>query len=573
MYKKLLLTIILTFICSLAHAATTYYACTSGGTWSASIWVTSTGAQAACTGGTTIGTANNAVLNASSGNVTIGASVSEASLNETGYSGTLAFGTFTLTLTAGATLQGIMSSTSGIISVTGGGVTLAATPTGTTFPTLTLKTAAQTLTSGGFSWPGALNLDYAGTITLLGNWVNSGLVTWTLATNLNQTTNETFTGNGGLTMTATSGTTSTAPFIFEGGTLAFGTRTLSAPSGITLSGAMTSTSGTLIVSGGGITLAGTPTGSFPLLEFTTAGQTLTSGGFTWPGKLTFNYAGTFTLLGNWVNTGLVTILAPLVLNSTTTETFTENGGITVDSNTSGTAGIINGGGTWSATGVASGTISNNFTFAGDSTVSGTVGYRDGTLTWVSGTITTTGSTFDIFSGVATPVTINTPSTGMSWNNILIYNTASVIFNANLNLTGALVTMWEDTTFSGTFTTITMANFSVMGTFTSVQGAVAQTFPAGTILNVTSGLNLYSGPPYNGATSTTTIQSGTPSSPIYLNYTGTAANCVVADVVFTDVNASGSSQTIYDYGATPSILTRTTNIIPINQNNIGGGFIQ
>ena len=110
MIKKLLLTIILTFICSLAHAATTYYACTSGGTWSASIWVTSTGAQAACTGHTTIGTANNAVLNASSGNVTIGASVSEASLNETGYTGTLAFGTFILTITGGATLQGVMSS-------------------------------------------------------------------------------------------------------------------------------------------------------------------------------------------------------------------------------------------------------------------------------------------------------------------------------------------------------------------------------------------------------------------------------------------------------------------------------
>jgi hypothetical protein len=56
----------------------------------------------------------------------------------------------------------------------------------------------------------------------------------------------------------------------------------------------------------------------------------------------------------------------------------------------------------------------------------------------------------------------------------------------------------------------------------------------------------------------TIRSTIASSDTFLTYQGTAANCKIAGMTFTDVNASGSAQALDNwYGGT---LTRTTNII-------------
>src|ERR1700722_16527763 len=171
--KKLLFLLVLACVLHPHYAyATTWYGCSSGGNWNgASVWTSVIGDQTGCTGATGNPVAGDtATLNSTSGNITITAAAAAATLNMTGYTHTLAFGAQTLTLTAGATLQGAFSASTGIMSISGGGVTLAATPTGTTFPAIKLITANQTLTSGGFQWPGQINFDFAGTFTFNGNW-------------------------------------------------------------------------------------------------------------------------------------------------------------------------------------------------------------------------------------------------------------------------------------------------------------------------------------------------------------------------------------------------------------------
>lgn len=184
-----------------------------------------------------------------------------------------------------------------------------------------------------------------------------------------------------------------------GGTLAFGTQTLSVTGAAILRGAMTNISGT-IRANGGVTLAGTPTGTCPVLSIDTA-STLTSGGFTWPGALTFNVNGIIKLAGAWINTGVVTYVWTTNLNydSSSAETLTCNGGLmmSANSNTTPTATIILGGGTWSG----NKTLYNNFTInCTTATISGSVRYNKGILTYTAGAITTTGSTLFI-DGVCT----------------------------------------------------------------------------------------------------------------------------------------------------------------------------
>lgn len=220
--KKLLLTLILLFLCSNAFALTNQYACTSGGTWSGSIWVLTTGAQVACTGGSTPITTDEQVLNSSSGNVTLTASTSTADLSMSGYTGTFTINSaVTLTDTGAADLQGVFSAGSPTTSiiVIEGGVTLDATPTGSSFPLLNFTTANQTLTSGGFTWPGNLNFSLtSGVFTLVGNWITSGLTTFSNTTDLNYTTTETYSTNNGLTLSAaTISNASNATIIIGGG--------------------------------------------------------------------------------------------------------------------------------------------------------------------------------------------------------------------------------------------------------------------------------------------------------------------------------------------------------------------
>jgi hypothetical protein len=91
-----------------------------------------------------------------------------------------------------------------------------------------------------------------------------------------------------------------------------------------------------------------------------------------------------------------------------------------------------------------------------------------------------------------------------------------------------------------------------------------TLAAGQTIEVANDLFIATLLPY-----TVTILSGTPGSPTYLNYLGTAANCKVFSATFTDIDASGSAQPIDNwYGGT---LTRTAGIVNRTSADIAQRF--
>lgn len=318
------------------------------------------------------------------------------------------------------------------------------------------------------------------------------------------------------------------------GTLAFGNQNLTVTGGVTLAGTLSAGTGTLSLTGS---------------------QTLTSNGITFPGKLTINATNiTETLVGNWVNTGLVTIgnIGPITVNSTTSETLTCNGGLTSSGtgSLSGTAKVIFGGGTITAALF----IANNVDINCSTLTISNLFYKTGTLTYVAGTITTTGSTLSLSAAC----TLNT--NGMTWNNVVL----SVNATTTITLTSAL-------TCSGTFgTTSTGGSITMAGSFNiscanlsffHTNSGLTQTFVVGTTITVTNSINV-AGDPSGG---TMTIKSGTPSSSAFLKYQGTPGNSRALGAIITDIDASGGN-TVYDYFGT---LLRTVNITNITSPGGGG----
>ncbi len=275
-----------------------------------------------------------------------------------------------------------------------------------------------------------------------------------------------------------------------------------------------------------------------------ATATLTSAAVTFPGSLTFTLNGTMTLVGDWIVTGLVTnSTTTLTLNKTTAETLTCNGGLTVTGAMAGTVGIIIGGtgGIWSGSAV---NLSNNLTFnCTTATVSGSVRYSTGTMTYTAGTITTTNSTLNL-QGLG--IILNT--NGITWNNIIFGYGDTVTLTSNLTCSGTLsITALTSHAFSGAY------NISCATLTVSASGNSSLTLAAGQILTVSTYLYLGGAP----GTAVQTIKSGTASSATNLVYQGTAANCEVFAMTFTDVDASTSAQGIDNWqGGT---LTRCTNI--------------
>ena len=310
--KKLLFIFLFLFLCSKADAAT-YYAINAGGNWTAGgTWSTISAKDATRVGGVTAPTnADTCYLDDYSGNVTINAASACLNIDENtngAYGGTLAFGTQILTVSGDATLRGAMTNTSGTIIVVGN-TTLAATPTGT-FPLLTLTPTADNkiMTSGGFTWGGALKFTAAKITKLSGAWVNTGLVTITSMSSLNYNANstETLTCNGGLTVTFLSGTiTPTATVILGGGTWSganpfynnlnfVGNSTVS---GIVsyLTGTMTYVSGTITTTSSTLSLGGSGTIATRLVPDT--------GGITFNNITVAGTTPTITLASNLTCTG------------------------------------------------------------------------------------------------------------------------------------------------------------------------------------------------------------------------------------------------------------------------------
>ena len=161
-----------------------------------------------------------------------------------------------------------------------------------------------------------------------------------------------------------------------------------------------------------------------------AASTITSGGKTWPNVMTWSGDNTKTISGNLTVSRLLTVSSLTTLNQTGTDTLILAGGLTNSSGAiSGTARIKLTGGTW--TGGASSAISNNLDFAGNITLGTNVSFGgvSCTLTYISGTITTTSSTLTL-AGIST---LNT--NGITFNNITVGASIFCTINSLLTATG------------------------------------------------------------------------------------------------------------------------------------------
>lgn len=307
----------------------------------------------------------------------------------------------------------------------------------------------------------------------------------------------------------------------------------------------------------GMTLAGDGTLA---IGVATASLTLGSGN-VFPGILNTGYGiiSTLTLVDDWVVTGLVKCSNSGSYDSTFNgvgRTLTCNGGLYAVTSTLvyGTALIILGGtgGTWSG----GGTFYISITIDCTSLTIGTViwGSTSKVLTYISGDITVTPNTTLTIG--AFPETIDV--SGITWQHVTIANTTGdpLTLLSDLNVSGTL-TLSAILTISGNFN----ITCSILNRITS--GAVI--LPAGMTLTVTDAIYLVGyGGTSNPFATTNVIKSST-TSPIYFNYLGTVENCRIFHMIFTDVDASGSSIPLYNwFGQT---LTRTTNIMNISTSDI------
>lgn len=314
---------------------------------------------------------------------------------------------------------------------------------------------------------------------------------------------------------------------------------------------LTITSTSTITVAGTVTLASgaTYTGTGELILNTTS--TITSNGKIWPGNLTMQGTGTnFTLGDNWTILGLFKVAgaSPNLLGPGRTLTVGNGISMTSSMGTTGNSKVILTGGTWSG---------NNGTwfdldFQGNCNVSGSVIFGGQaaslrTLRYVSGTITTTGSTLT-FAGNSIIIDTN----GMSWNNLSLTNAVTV---SSFNLSSLL-------TINGVFTYAGVGNSFTL-TFAGTGGMTVNTWK-------------FSGRPYtinlkngNTYTVTNTLEmegiSGTfafktTSAGSTANFNVSGSTISVVKINCTDINSSGGNRILNLNGTNSNTTNWTTSQI-------------
>jgi hypothetical protein len=253
---------------------------------------------------------------------------------------------------------------------------------------------------------------------------------------------------------------------------------------------------------GGFTQAGG--GTFGLAIGNTT--TITSNGVSWNNLLSFTGNGvTYTLADNLNVTGNI------VLAGTSSITFTGNilyiGGNLTVSSTATTLGTttfnFNGTSTWSCPSV--GQIRNNITIdtLGTLTVSGNVYYQTGTLTYIAGTVVSTGSVLNLTAST----TINT--SGMTWREISITTGTQTLISdlncevlrmnnsvtVNVDSSGGNVYILESLIKSGVGISQGTASINLIGTGTwthTAVGVIRNNININTTGTLTIGTNVYYG---------------------------------------------------------------------------------
>ena len=181
------------------------------------------------------------------------------------------------------------------------------------------------------------------------------------------------------------------------------------------------------------TMASRVSGSGGLKVNTSA--TLTSNGGTWNNSFTFaGTSQTYVLADNWNILGTLLLSGSILTTINGLFSLNVSGGITLTGYTIGTASIVmNGTGTIITTGAV---LAINLTIntAGTITISGNFNYGSGTLTYIAGTVVTTGSSLDAY------FTGSFNCSGITWNNISFNGIAQTYtLLSDLNLTGTLAT--------------------------------------------------------------------------------------------------------------------------------------
>lgn len=149
------------------------------------------------------------------------------------------------------------------------------------------------------------------------------------------------------------------------------------------------------------------------------------------------------------------------------------------------------------------------------------------------------------------------SAGLTIPNYRISGSSALTLADALTIAGAFELAGQ-LTVAGAFD-IACADFRCGST-----GAQSHTFVAGQTLTVSNSLMLVTTYPW---LYTNTVKSSSASSPTYLDYNGTAANCKVFGFTFTDIDASSSAQGIDNWMG--GALTRTSNITNRTSADIGG----
>jgi hypothetical protein len=217
-------------------------------------------------------------------------------------------------------------------------------------------------------------------------------------------------GNANMTVNVASACASLVMSGTYAGTLTFNS-TLTLTSTCTFVAACTiaGTAGTLIAGGVG--------------TYTSAGKILTC-------AMTFAVTNVVTLADSWTVNGVVTPTSTTTVNGNTLHCV---GGLHATPATLGGSTILSlEGGTWDG----GSTIQSSITIAGNVTISGGVAWGSSagkTLTYSSGTVTVTGSTLTLASGIA----FNLNTHGLTWNNVTFGGGQTYTLNSSFEWSGTL----------------------------------------------------------------------------------------------------------------------------------------
>lgn len=397
-------------------------------------------------------------------------------------SGTVAYNTGTLTYTAGtvtttgSTLSCTASTTFNTAGITWNNFSSSSSANRTITMSSNLSiTGTLTINNNNcaitFAGPGLLVT--SGALTIIGNSGNTS--TTTLSNNITVTnftssfgTAETnnvingfnidVTGNLSINSTTTGTTTIvlTGTGTWSGSSLLYNNLTFNTSGTITISGtvsvASSNVSTTITYTAGSVTATGS---IIRLFRGGAAGIIFNTSGMTWGSLQIYGYnqsggVNVLTLTSN-LNIGATLQTVTQGLNGNKAQidgAFNANvgGNITLGAQLAGSATIVmNGTGTYSA----SFYLFNNLTFntTGTITISGFLYYQSNTITYIAGTIITTGSTLYVAISNANRITLNT--SGMVWDNVSFIdgNTsggASVFLLSNFNCIGTTTIQLNNT---------------------------------------------------------------------------------------------------------------------------------